>query len=154
MRATIARARGLEAGCKSAEPFHPVVLDDFTNRHRAAGPATSDHLDTVGVPGEDRCGTAVGPPGFGRVPHIVFGWPLRPTPQFPNLDLHGQISGWPDVWPAFGEQQIDFGRPASDPFYGDQLRDRFLVLFGKRRQIQRSGNDAFGEAARIAAFDG
>lgn len=36
MLATIAWARGFEAGCEFDEPFHPAVLENFLRRHRAA----------------------------------------------------------------------------------------------------------------------
>ena len=36
MLSKVVWARGFEAGCEFAEPFHPAVLSNFLQRHRAA----------------------------------------------------------------------------------------------------------------------
>jgi hypothetical protein len=53
--------------------------------------------------------------------------------------LHGEVACGPDVAPAFGEQQIDFRRPAADALDLDELLERYLVVLGKVREVEFAG---------------
>ena len=52
----------------------------------------------------------------------------------------------------FGEQQIDFRRPAADALDLGQQRDRFLVVLGQVGEVELAGQHQPGEAARIAGL--
>jgi len=66
------------------------------------------------VPREDRRRAAVWPPGFAERAYRFFVGPRVEFENTAHIDLHGQIASRPDIGPSFGEQQIDFGRPAPD----------------------------------------
>ena len=89
-------------------------------------------------------------PGFGKVAGQLLARPLAQAQYPPDRDLHRQVAGRPDVGAAFGEQQIDFRRPAADPLDLHQLRDRGLIVGGQGVEVQRAVHDQFGQAAGIA----
>ena len=39
-----------------------------------------------------------------RFAQLLFGWAILEADEPPDLDLHGEVAGWPNVGPAFREQ--------------------------------------------------
>ena len=53
---------------------------------------------------------------------------------------HRQIARRPDVAAPFGEQQVDFGRPAPDALDLDEVSDRLLIVLGQVFEIELAGD--------------
>ena len=66
--------------------------------------------------------------------------------------MHGEVAGREDVGAPFGEQQVDFRRPAADTLDLGQQRDRLLVVLGQVFEIELTRHDQLGEAADVAGF--
>ena len=104
------------------------------------------------MPGENRRGAAMGAPGFGEGPGRAFARPLGEAEDLPAFDLHGEIAGRPDVATAFGEQQVDFRRPAANALDRHQLGDRLFIVLGQGGEVKPAGCHLFGQAPRIGRF--
>src|SRR3546814_6146859 len=64
--------------------------------------------------------------------------------------LHRGIARWPDVGASFGEEQVDFGRPAADDLDAREQGDRFLIIGGEGVEGQLAVDDELREALGIA----
>ena len=75
-------------------------------------------------------------PGFGEgAGGLLVGAGLQPE-QFGQPRLHRQVARRPDVGAAFGEQQVDFCRPAADALDPGEFGDGFLVVGGQRVELE------------------
>ena len=104
------------------------------------------------MPAEDRRGAAVGAPGFGQ-----FACPFLARARAQLQDaadgfLHRKVAGGPDVGAAFGEEKIDFGRPAADALDAREQGDGLLIVGGERVEGQFAVEDQLREAFGIALF--
>ena len=95
---------------------------------------TLNSLKTLGVdmPGEDRCCTSVRSPFLGDFADVLFRGTGIKFEQASNAFLHREVACGPDVGATFGEEQIDFGRPAADAFDFGQIGDGFFVVGWQR----------------------
>ena len=64
--------------------------------------------------------------------------------------LHRQVARGPDVGAAFGEQQVNLGRPAPDPLDLRKLCNRRFIVSGQRAEIEFARRHQFAQAAQVA----
>ena len=83
---------------------------------------------------------------------LLLVWPFGQGEDAMQPGLHTQIARRPDIWPAFGEEQVDFGRPAPDTLDLDKLGNGQFIIARQVMQVDATGYHQLGETARIALF--
>ena len=88
------------------------------------------------MPCEYRHGAAVRAPGFAESAGLALRGTGVQVQELVEPCLDGEIPGRPYVRPAFGEQQIYFGRPAADALDRGKPGNGFLVVFRQGEEME------------------
>src|SRR3546814_13986641 len=102
------------------------------------------------MPAEDRGGAAVGAPGFGQFARLLFARTRAQPKDAADGFLHREIARGPDVGASFGEEQVDFGRPAADALDAREQGARFLITGGEGVEGPLAVQDELPRALGIA----
>ncbi len=102
------------------------------------------------MPCEQGYGPAVWSPRLGEDPDFLFGRSFGEAQHGADSDLDGQVAGGPHVAAAFGEQEVDFGGPAADALYLDEVIDGLFVVLGKGVEYQFAGNCQLGQRPGVS----
>src|SRR5688500_17982196 len=91
-------------------------------------------------------------PVFGKLAQLLLSRLFLHAEQLADLDLDGEVAGRPDVRAAFGEQKINFRRPAADALDPRQMSDGILIVLGQAVEVELAREYQSGKAAGITGF--